>query len=539
MYRLLIVEDEEIEREGLRNLIDWDSLGIIVIGAVESGEEALEYIVNDKVDILLTDIKLIGISGIDLAQKVSAIKSNIKILIVSCMEDFDYAKKAIELGTYAYISKPIDTDELKHAITKVTDVFANEENELMQIKRLEKIVEKSIPLLKSYFLNNLIVGNLNEKEVRENLEYFNIKVSDGTFLILITDIESFENIMENKGIGERNLTIVKVLECINSIKTNLNTISFHVSSGMVCSILNPKDNREDFYDESIRFAEDIQQNENRLCNIKVTIGIGKKVNLLSDINVSYNSAINAINFKFFMGSNQIISYKDTNIQHSKKNIEDIYSIENTILSSIQLCNKVNLEIYINKFFTELEHYALISDVYMRNLCISLLSKCSVMLIDMHENYDEINGDEFLIWDKLFKCNNINDLRVLINNLFNELIDYLLTKRDGCNKKVVGNILKIVKDRYNMKLTLSDISKEINYSTNYISIIFKKETGKNFTDYLIKFRMEKAKKMLKDTDLKVYEIGNTVGYRNISYFCNIFKDLYGVSPNEYKEKIRKS
>lgn len=539
MYRLLIVEDEQIERDGLKNLIDWSSFGIIVTGAVESGEEALEYIINDKVDILITDIKLTGISGIDLAEKVSVIRSNIKVIIVSCMEDFEYAKKAIDLGTYAYISKPIDNDELKHAITKVTEVFAGEENELMQIKRLEKIVEKSIPLLKSEFLNNLILGNLNGNIIKENLEYFNIKISMGMFLILVTNIEGYENIMEDKKVEERNLIMVKVLECINSIKTSLNTISFYVSPGLVCSILNSKQDELNFDDESIRFAENIQENENRLCSFRVTVGIGKKVNELSDLNLSYNSAINAINFKFFMGSNQIISYKDTNIKYTQKSIEDIYDIENIILSSIQLCNKGNLEKYINIFFTELEHYDLISDVYIKNLCISLLSKCSVMLIDMHENYEEINGNEFLIWDKLFKCNNINELKYLINNLFNNLIDYLLTKRDGCNKKVVGDIIKIVEEKYNNKLTLFDISKEVNFSSNYVSIIFKKETGKNFTDYLIKFRMEKAKNMLLDTALRVYEIGNMVGYSNISYFCNAFKELYGASPNEYKEKIRKS
>ena len=315
-----------------------------------------------------------------------------------------------------------------------------------------------MPLLKSKVLNNLILGYLNENDVKENLEYFNIKITKGIFLILVTDIDSFENVMDNKTIEERNLTIVKLLESINNIKTNLNIVSFHVTSGKFCSILNSDHNEQDFYDESIRLAENIQQNVNRLCSLSVTIGIGRKVDLLSDLKVSYNSAINAINFKFFMGSNQIISYKDTNIHHPKKSIQDIDNIQNSILSSIQLSNKINLEKYINVLFAELELYNLKSDTYIKNLCINLLAKCSVMFIDMHENYEEIIGNELLIFNKLFKCDNIYDLRRLISKLFNEIIDYLHTKRDRHNKKVIGYIVKIVNEKYNTKLTLSDISK---------------------------------------------------------------------------------
>jgi two-component system, response regulator YesN len=124
----------------------------------------------------------------------------------------------------------------------------------------------------------------------------------------------------------------------------------------------------------------------------------------------------------------------------------------------------------------------------------------------------------------------------MKNILGSVIDYIAQNKKSNNKKVINDILKIIEENYSKNITITDISKEIFLSYNYISIIFKREIGESFTDYLAKYRLEKAKQMLKESNLKVYQISNMVGYNNISHFCSIFKSFYGVSPSEFREKI---
>jgi two-component system, response regulator YesN len=134
-----------------------------------------------------------------------------------------------------------------------------------------------------------------------------------------------------------------------------------------------------------------------------------------------------------------------------------------------------------------------------------------------------------------RFDNLFDIRQWFKNIFNSIIDYLSDRKEGNNKKIIKNILKTIEENYSKNLTISDIANEIYLSPNYVGIIFKKEMGESFTDFLVRVRLEKAKKMLKETPLKVYQIGGMVGYSNISYFCSIFKNSYGMSPSEYREK----
>jgi two-component system, response regulator YesN len=159
-----------------------------------------------------------------------------------------------------------------------------------------------------------------------------------------------------------------------------------------------------------------------------------------------------------------------------------------------------------------------------------------MLQDMHESFGNVFGNEALVWEKLLKLDTIFDLQLWLRNIFSAVIDYLTERKCGSNKKIITDILKYIDANYHKNISITDISQEVYLSPNYISIIFKKETGEAFTNFLIRYRMEKAVQMLKDTNLKVYEIGDRVGYSNTSHFCTAFKKLFGVSPNEYRDKI---
>ncbi len=537
MYRLLIVEDEEIEREGMRDLVDWKRMGIGEVLAVESAEEALELIEDNNVDMLLTDIRLPTMSGLDLAQKLSSTHPGIKVVIISCMEDFEYAKKAIDLDAYGFLSKPLDMAELEKVITKVTNTFMCEKEEKIERERLNKLLNESLPLLKERFFINLIQGIQKQENIRETLEYFKIQFADGQFVVIVTEINNYDSVMTGKDMEEVNIALLKVLDCINNIHTKNKVFTFHIGSGRYFTIMNSSSHSEgNLYNETIGFSKKVQERISRVCNFDTTVGIGKGVTELTDLKNSYKKACEAVDFMFFAEPGQIIYYKDIYYKKEFDSMSDFESIEKKILSNIELCNKEALNKNIDRLFAKFEGGAWESDTYIRNLSINLIAKCSLLLQDMNENYEKIFGKESLIWDKILRSDTIFDIHEWIRSIFCRVIDYLYERRDDYNKKVIKDILKIIEERYGENLTITDIAKEVYLSMKYTSIIFKREMGETFTNYLIRYRLKKASQMLKDTNLKVYQIGNLVGYSNISHFCTIFKNVYGLSPNEYREKV---
>lgn len=535
MYRMMIVEDEEIERGYLCRFVDWKGMGIEVVAALESGEEALELAEATEVDILLTDIKLIGISGLQLAKRLLEEKPRVKVVILSGYQEFDYAKEAVELRAFSFLTKPVDLDELGSVFRKVVERCASEESEKLEIERLYSMVEQNMPVLKSKFFDDLIQGRLSAPEIAKNLEYFGLVLTGGCYNILVTEVDSFETLTAGMEPSDVHMTIVKIMDSIHAVCGEGRSITFHIKDGRYCTVLGlDTDTPESLYPASIQLAERIQERLNAHQGLDATIGVGKGVNALNELKVSFKKACDAVAFKFFMGGNQIIHYKDVYYDENSS-IIDLDETGRQIVTAIGLCDRGNLDAGLVRLFDEIKTKAC-TDTYIRNLCINLVSKVSVMLQDMHESFAKVFGNEALVWEKLLKLDTVFDLQLWMKNIFSAVTDYLSERKSGCNKRIITDILKYVDANYHKNISITDISREVYLSPNYISIIFKKETGEAFTNFLIRYRMEKAVQMLKETNLKVYEIGDRVGYTNTSHFCTAFKKAYGVSPNEYREKI---
>ena len=537
MYRMMIVEDEEIEREYLQNFINWNDMGIEVAAAFESGEEALEFAGASEVDILLTDIKLIGMSGLQLAKKLLERKPDIKVVILSGYQEFDYAREAIELQAFSFLTKPVETEELKSTFEKVISRCLTEQNDRLQRERLSKMIERNMPVLKSKFFDDLIQGRLSEQEIERNLEYFGLDVSSCCYNVLISEIDSYESLTEGMEPSDVHMLIVKVLDCLDSVKNNFGAriVTFHVKDGRYCTLMGIEaSDAGNLHQLSLHLAEKLQERLNTHLKLDATVGIGKGVGSLKDLKFSFKTACDAVAFKFYMGINQIIHYNDVYYNESSS-IIDLDETGRKIVTAVGLCDRDNLDKRLAALFDEIRKNSC-TDLYIRNLCINLLSKLSVMLQDMHDSFGKIFGSEALVWEKILKLDTVFDIQMWLRNVFNAVIDYLAEKKSGSNKKIISEILRFIDENYHKNISIADISHKVYLSPNYISIIFKKETGESFTNFLIRYRMEKAAQMLKDTTLKVYEIGNRVGYENTSHFCAAFKKLYGVSPNEYRERI---
>lgn len=535
MYRLMIVEDEDIEREALRDLVDWGSMEIEIAAVFESGEKALAFARNQKIDILLTDIRMIGMSGLELARELRKSYPELKVIITSGYQEFVYAKAAIDLDVYGYIAKPVELEELEKVFSRVIATCKVETESFRENQRLRQLIEQSKALLKEKFLTDLVDGKVSAGSPAEELKFYNICFVSELTVVILAELDGFDALCEEKPREDILMLVFKVLECIRNVKCRGCAETFYIGGGRYCTLFNTDaGGQKELHEKSVQLSRDIQCGVNDQCGLALTVGIGEWVLSLKDIHASFKKALEAVKFKFYMGGNQVIHCKDTYFNNASGINYSLDEIESRILSAVRLCDGETLEQCLTELFDLIKAKPANTTSYVRSVCIRLIARVSIVLNEMFESYEKIFGKEHLIWDKILKFDTILDLQQWMKNILGSVIEYISQSKKSSNKKVINGILKYIEDNYSRNITLTDIANEIFLSYNYISIIFKKEMGEGFSEYLVKYRLEKAKQMLKESNLKIYQISNMVGYVNISHFCSIFKSLYGVSPSEFRE-----
>lgn len=203
MLKMLVVEDEWIEREGLRDLVDWSSLGVEVIGFVESAEKALENYYHVPFDILFTDIMLVRMNGLELVEKMLESKPELIVIINSGYSDFEFAKQAVKLKAWSYLTKPINIDELEKVVREIVIACERDAAENTQRQRLKKLVHRNMPLIKDGFFKRLVGGALTSAEALEEMEHFELQeLPDHMYTIMVFEIDDFTTLIKNKDWNE-------------------------------------------------------------------------------------------------------------------------------------------------------------------------------------------------------------------------------------------------------------------------------------------------------------------------------------------------
>lgn len=398
--KILIVDDEIITIKMLKTLIDWEKLGLELIGYANDGVQAYDILKNQKVDIILSDIRMANMNGIELIKKVSNLYEDVKFILMSAYADFEYAKEAMQLGCSNYILKPIDEIELEKTLRKVIEEIRGKEDK-------KRIVDSSIKKLQLFELYKYMKFGKNINSVLKDVNSYKIDFNNYYIVLIQQENSSMNDYMR-----------------VNSIEL------FH----------------------------------------------HKYIEKLLDEIIVENYKKNYVDFLFDDESCVLIvdRVKDEEITLMCKNIQ------NKFLQEIEIKTKV--------FFSEKG-----KELSMLPILHEKLEK------DILEKLDENTYEEKKYSEAVEKC------------------------------------LKIIERDYDKNISLDEVTKEVAVSKNYFCHIFKKEMNMSIWNYLTKVRLEKAKELLRKSDMKSYEIAFKVGYDNPSYFSKIFKKIEKMTPNEYREK----
>ncbi|HEX2945173.1 MAG TPA: response regulator [Clostridia bacterium] len=542
MLKMIIADDEYIVRDGLKTIIPWEQYGIEVIAEAVDGQEALDLCRELKPDILFTDIRMPMLDGLEVAMELQEQNSGIKIIIISGVQDFNYAKTALSVNAEGYILKPVKIPELKEVITKVVNGINLEREKKFELENLQDQLERNLPVIREKFMRNWILGVYkSEAEIASNLEYLHISLDAGEGIVIaVLQIDDYYNTVRDMSENDKQLLFLSM--------TNLAEDVLNAYNAGVCSLINDNEfivvfNRDFVRDNRhMDICGEITKNMAKFMGVSVSAGIGRIVYDLLHANISYKEAQTALQYSFYTGKNSLLSINDIdNINNlseesiGRKDIlySNLYELENRIINTMKLGNVETVESCMNELFERINAVGNLPVDYVQNICLEMVYAASRAAYDLNESFDDIVSGRFDLLNSIQKSVSIFELQKFLKSVFVKAAAYFSKKYNQKNNKVIARIKDTIRQRYRENIGISSISDEIYLSPNYISHIFREETGETITQYITKVRMEKAKELLRSSDVKILEIAEYLGFENAHYFSTVFKKYTGIHPQKFR------
>lgn len=531
MYKILIVDDEELVRNAIISKLNWKEIGFDVVEQAEDGEQAYELALKLKPDVILTDIRMPFMDGLELAEKLVVELPNSKIVILSGHDEFEYAQEAIKLGVLDYILKPIHSVKLTELLSNIVTTIKNEEIEEQKLVKLKSQLHQSLPLLKEKFFTALINNTFSSKEISKNLEFFDISFSGDSYIICASEIDGISQLAMENDAEYMALTNFSILNIESEVVRNMG-FAFNDTTNRQIMILSWKSSDDADIEILYNLMDVIRVNIEKYLNITITIGIGRPVSRLEDIHLSYKDALSALDCKITMGKNKIYNikdfgYRDTDMYFPVERIHNLISAAK--LESIETATA-----QINEFFDDICKRKNISIDNIRILIIELIFSMQKIPTVISGEHNKKNDLDFKIYENIGKCETVHDFKSLVIDFTTKVCNDISASRNSRNHAIIAKAKNYIDINYHLEeLSLNNVAGIVSVSPGYLSILFRKETDETFIEYLTRMRLEKARELLKTTPLKAYEVAYKVGYSDPHYFSLIFKKYTGITPSDYK------
>ena len=275
MYKIIIVDDEAIVREGIKKRLDWAALGFTVIGDAANGQEALAIAEKNWPDVILTDIRMPVMDGIELTRIVTERMPATKVLILTGHEEFEYAHQSIRFGVLDYILKPVSASELSEIMVKVKEMLDDKVNNELELENLKNQVKQSLPILRDRFLNDLVFTTLSEAEINAQKEFFGVVIPGRQFAVLVVEIDDYKLITEQYPEEQKQLLKFSVFNVINVIAAHhSNSVAFIARYDYVTIIVGADQDANAIKEELYLFTEELRGQIEQNLRLTISIGVG-------------------------------------------------------------------------------------------------------------------------------------------------------------------------------------------------------------------------------------------------------------------------
>ncbi len=522
-YKVIIVDDEFRISKLIEKLIDWNRLNLECIATINNGEKALEIIEQENPDIVITDIRMPKVTGLDI---INQFNNKCKFIVISGYKDFEYAHQAMKYGVNNYLLKPVDKIELNETLEKLSKEIETNNESLNEKKNLKLKVKQSDKQLKSNIFSSLIDTKILDSTYLNN--HLNNNNSNKLFIIKLDYCK-----MLNQDILQENNIVNKIIQIINTTyeETSSNCILTIKPNLTIYTLINfDEKNTNKINDNISSIFEKIKSELTKFEIFYFTIGLINETFKSKEIISKLNLCEKVINNRIKLGTDRIITNDDISINNLE--IKTLYHNEiDNIVKMIFNGKEEEIKNAVFELFYKLR--------ILKDIDYSFFYSIPVVILDKVFNAEFINEGLLMNLQKTI-LNNINyiySIRTMSEYLSLEFIQIskkIEQIKETKNVPIIRKVILYIEKNYSKKIILEDVADKVKLNPVYLSSLFKKETGYNFTTYLTNYRINMAKKELIDSSDTIVAIASKIGYKDSRYFSQTFKKIVGIKPAIYRK-----
>ena len=530
LYNVLLVDDEADVLQAMKKKIDWEALGFCLAGTAENGQEALEMAEQLHIDVVMTDIKMPYMDGLTLCKNLKQSYRNMKVIIYSGFDDFEFAREAVHLEAEEYLLKPISAGDMEAAFSKVRKKLDQEYDEYRNLNRLSEYYRKSLPAMREQLVMGILEGRIAGERARMMMETYEMHLEAPFYVVsaLYMDVSPREEPAQSAQLF--TLSLKDMVQDYLQDRIRFFSTAF-LDQVIVIFMMKEREETE----QVLYHLDQICKMAFRVLKSSVTAAVGQICTHIDALHTSYEEAVNAMEYRSILGSGQVLYINDIESCSEENILVTEHEFQN-LVHAVKLGNRDETNAAIAQIMDSIRKEPISPGQYQL-LFMELLSELMKIgrAYKLHPN--QIFGEHAGSWQELYRMVTVDELEGWLQEVCTNLRHVLRHERRDSAARLTEQAKAYIEEHYKESdLSADSLCRCLNVSAAYFSTIFKREVGMSFVAYLTKIRLEHALELLRTTEDKTYIIASRVGYMEPNYFSYVFKKQYGISPSKYRAEM---
>ena len=529
MYKLLVVDDDMLVRNRLISLIPFKELNLELCGEAEDAIQALEMFTNYQPQIVIMDIQIPFMDGLEVSGKMLAENPDVKIIIITGFGSVEYAQNALRNQVQDFLLKPIDVDELNKTLVKTISSIEKERSDEIQKKRMERLLEEGMPILRNRYFLSLLQAQQKDSSIEKTQQYlkdFGIPI-DSTSIDIIIIIPDYRGLIPSEQMTMQSVLEEELRKSIRTIQSDCLFI-YDSTQRMIVIVYGSKKHIDFILEQKISALRDKLR---YIYQFDIKASIGNPVDSFSNLSDSYLNAANALGYMDILGNNNVVN--SSNVKQISPSHHDVKKVKYATISSLLRSENVEeLNREILNYIEQLIYVSNYSFQFIQQKAIELICLILSAAQELGLNTDTVFKDYSPV-TALYSVSSVLDVKTILTDTSSMIIDSIKQNRANNTDRTLADAKNYISMNFSdPAFNIENVAEYLNLSPKYLAQLFKKIENCSFSEYLNKVRIEKAKTLLEKTHLRVYEVAEKVGFDNSKYFFQVFRQMTDMSPREY-------
>lgn len=539
MCRVLIADDEPKVLLLIKSLIEWDALGLELVATASDGVSALTAIAELRPDIVITDIRMPGYDGIELIGRTKEMNPTTDFIIISGYRHFDYAQKAIRFGVEDYLLKPLKAVEINQTLRKMIEKYRDRELAREREARYSARAERDTQMLHERFVK-MALGLGDDDDLSDRalgLEQLNQKYAliflphEFQVFVVKTDVGA-----DSFGTNVRKLLAEKTAGAIrDAVKEHCHSCLLYSSEQGIYGLLNFAESEKRSLRRALLAVIDELQSQSEIFDrIKVSVGLGRQSADVREMYLSAREAELAMLNRLVLGTGRVLERPPED--NSERVVAQIITadVRKRLLQGIEILDASAVTTMIDGLAETASNY----DGMSGKAVLAIFEECAQILrfgLRAQNAVDaQVEGLQSAAFEELGMCQSQREVFLLLRRHAGNLVDHVVAFRRSESAKPVREAQRFIQTNFASPIGLENVSERVGFNPTYFSLIFKKETGMNFLEYLTDVRIREAKRLLSDPRKTIADVALEVGYNDVKHFSRVFTRSTGLHPSKYRK-----